>query len=158
MKTTVLMAGIAAALVMTAADAEAKPNRDRPDFATLDANGDGQITAEELQAQGAARFAAADTDGNGSLSLEELTAAAAERRENRAGRMLERLDTNEDGELSQEELAAARGGDRAERMIERADADGNGSISQEEFEEAKDRGRGGRDGGKRDRGDSSDEG
>lgn len=158
MKTAVLMAGIAAAMVLTAADVQAKPNRDRPDFATLDADGDGQITMEELQAQGAARFADADTDGNGSLSLEELTAAAEERRESRIQRMLDRLDANEDGELSQEEMQAARGGDRAERMFERADANDDGTISQEEFDSAKERGRGGRNGGKRDRDNSSDEG
>lgn len=160
MKTTVLMAGIAAALVLTAADVQAKPRGERMDFATLDANSDGQLSMEELQAQGQARFAAADTDGNGSLSAEELTAASEGRRANRIERMMERLDANEDGELSQEELAAAREGrgDRAERMFERADEDGDGLISEEEFEAAKERGRGGRHGGKDDSGNDTDEG
>ena len=44
------------------------------DFATVDANADGSITLEELQALPAAKFAEADTDGDGVLSAEELNA------------------------------------------------------------------------------------
>lgn len=163
MKTTVLMAGIAAALVLTSVEVNAKPGGQRVDFETLDVNGDGQISMEEIEAQGAARFAAADTNGDGVLSAEEMTAAADERAASRVTRMIERLDTDEDGAISQEEMAAAqerRGGDRAERMFERADADGNGTISEEEFEAAKERrgDRSGRGGKKGPRNDNSNDG
>ena len=154
MKTTLLITGIVAGLALTTLDASAQGMRgDRPDFATLDADGDGLVTLEELQAQGIARFEDVDTDGSGTLSAEEMAAARdarmAERAESRISRVIERLDTDEDGAVSFEELQA-RGGDRAERMFERADADGDGAISAEEFEEVKERrgGRGHRDGGK----------
>ena len=158
MKTTLLMAGIAAGFTLIAADASAQ---ERPDFATLDANGDGMLSLEEMQAAGDAHFASADTDGDGLLSEAELTAAASERAADRVARMLERLDTNEDGGLSQAEIEVVRrgGGEISERMFNRIDADENGSISEEEFEEVRERmgerrggGKNRQGGGGRDRG------
>jgi len=132
---------------------------DRPAFADIDTDGNGELTLEELQNLGAARFAANDIDGDGALSRDELLAAGQERMASRADRMLERLDTDEDGMISQEEMAAAqegRGGRRSpERMFERVDADEDGVISQAEFEEAAERmmeRRGGRHGQRGDRG------
>jgi Ca2+-binding EF-hand superfamily protein len=146
MKTTVLMAAIVAGFGLAGTGAQAQ---ERPDFATLDANGDGQITMEELEAQGEQRFTDADTDGNGALSEAELLAKASERSEGRAAemvaRMLERLDENEDGEIQQSELPE-RDGDRTDRRFERADADEDGTISEDEFEAAGERDRGGRRG------------
>lgn len=104
------------------------------EFGTLDSNGDGQITREEMQARGAARIAEADTDGDGFLTVEELEAAGAERARTFASRMIERLDADEDGRLSAEELQKP---DRADRRFDRVDADGNGTISEAEFEAAR---------------------
>lgn len=147
MKTSILMAAIVAGFGLAAAGAQAQ---ERPDFATLDINGDGQITMEELAAQGEARFTAADTDGDGALSEAELLARTSERAENRAAqmveRMLERLDANEDGLIQQSELPE-HDEDRAERRFERVDADEDGAISEEEFEAAAERGGKGRRGG-----------
>ncbi len=148
MKTHILMIAIAAGLTLNAVPVAAESADGRPDFATLDANGDGALTLEELQAAGAARFAAADTDGDGALSEEELTARMAERASKGVSRMMERLDANEDGLLQQSELQDSRFGDRAERMFAHADANEDGSVSEEEFEAAKERG-GKRRGGKR---------
>ena len=138
MKTTLLMAGIAAGFTLIAADASAQG---RPDFATLDANGDGQLTLEEMQAAGDVRFASADTNGDGILTEDELLATANERAAERVARMLERLDTIEDGGLSQREIEVAqrRGGEISERMFNRIDADENGTVSAEEFEEVRER-------------------
>ena len=138
MKTTILMAALLSGVVMTAAAAQGAEHRERPDFATLDINGDGGITLEEMQAQGAARFAEADTDGDGALSVAEMTAAAQARAADRAAQMLERLDDNGDGLLQQSEMQP-RGGAGMERMFSRLDVDENGIISAAEFEAAKER-------------------
>ncbi|WP_299724641.1 EF-hand domain-containing protein [uncultured Tateyamaria sp.] len=134
MKRTTFITVIAAAAVgLTTLSAMAREGR--PDFATLDADGNGEVTLSELQAQGAARFAAADTDGDGFLTQGELEAAARDRAADRATRMLERMDANEDGKLSADEIKHPRR-DPA-RMFERLDADNSGGISEEEFQEAR---------------------
>lgn len=144
MKTKILMAVLLSGLVLSAGAAQAEDQRERPDFATLDLNGDGALSLEELQAQGQARFDAADTDGDGALSADELSAAASARAAERTAKMIERLDENGDGVLQLEEMPT-RGEDRAERMFDRVDADEDGVISEEEFDTAKER-RGDRDG------------
>lgn len=151
MKIKLLAMALLSGLVMTASAVQAQDKRERPDFATLDADGDGAVTQAELQAHAAARFAAIDADGSGAVTAEELAEAASGKAAARATRMIERLDANDDGQLQQDELLA-RGGDRAGRMFERVDTDDDGAISQEEFDAAQER-RGGRDGGKRHGGD-----
>ncbi len=154
MKHNILMAVLLSGLVVAAGAASANERGERPDFATLDLNGDGALTLEELQAQAEARFASIDTDSDGGLSAEELIAAAEGRAADRAAKMIERLDENGDGILQQDEMPR-RGGDRADRMFERVDADEDGVISQEEFDSAKERAnerRGERRGERRDRG------
>ena len=141
MKTKVMMMAILAGVVMSAAAVQAQEGaapRERPAFSTLDADGDGNLTLAEMQAQREARFGDTDTNGDGGLSAEELIAAANARQADRVTRMLERFDENEDGMLQQSELPQ-RDGDRAERMFERVDADGDGAITEAEFDAAKDR-------------------
>lgn len=139
MKRQILMATVFAGFAMAAGVAMADGHRgERPDFATLDLNGDGGISLEEMQAQGEARFADIDTNGDGGLSAEELIAAADARAQERAADMIERFDENGDGILQIDEMPR-RGGDRAERMFERIDADEDGVISAEEFEAVKER-------------------
>lgn len=103
-------------------------------FEELDANGDGQITQEEMATHMQARFKGADTDGNGTLSrdevLERMKQRQSERRERYVDHMMERHDANKDGELSMEEMRDGRSG----RMFARVDKDGDGAISAEEFE------------------------
>ena len=136
MKTTILMATLLTSVVMTAAAAQDAGPRQGPDFATLDADGNGSLTIEEMQARGQARFDETDTDGDGAVSLDELTAAEQARATDRAAQMLERLDKNEDGVLQAEELQP-RGGDMMQRMFEGMDRDDDGAISEVEFEVAK---------------------
>lgn len=140
-RTTIVLSIAAAAIAVTTIGALARERG--PDFSTLDIDGNGELTQEELSNAAAARFATIDTDGNGSLSKAELEAQASERAAKRADRMIERLDANEDGELSAEEMADGRKRGRdLGRMFERIDADDSGTITQAEFDEARDKFRG----------------
>ena len=130
MKTTILMTCLLAGAVCVAGVTSAQEGRERPDFAVLDANGDGALTLAEMQAHGAARFATRDANGDGALSADEL---GGEGPGKRAARMLEELDANADGILQKAELEA-REGDRLKRMFERADSDTDGVITAAEFE------------------------
>ena len=149
LKTSLLLAALASATVITTAEARGGPEGGMRgfgpgaiDFETLDLDGDGSVTLEELQGQGAARFAEADTDGDGALSADELAARAENARTERLTRMIERLDTNEDGLIQLEELEAAREdrrGPGAEDLFARMDTNEDGVISAEEFEAARER-------------------
>lgn len=155
MKRAVMISGVTAmALALSAGFAAAKGghgfNGPRVSFEQLDANGDGQVTKEELAAQATIRFNAVDTNGDGNLSAEEIAAASERAKENRIKRMIDKRDANGDGVLSQEEMKGD--GDRAERMFERLDDNNDGTISAEEFQEAQDKR--GKRGGKDKRGDS----
>ncbi|MBI1365795.1 MAG: hypothetical protein GC153_07520 [Alphaproteobacteria bacterium] len=100
----------------------------------LDANGDGKITLDELDARQKAFLAEADANGDGVLTKDELKAVHDKRRAERAALMMgdangdgkvtreefeareaarfAKLDTNKDGVLSPDELAAAPRGPR----------------------------------------------
>lgn len=152
MKRAVLLSGLAA-LALTSlsvgAIAQQSDMRQAPrgpqggprmEFATLDANGDGQVTQDELDAAHAARFAEVDTDGNGTVTAEEMVAhmqaMAEQRREDRQARMAERMiarmDQNDDGVLSADEMKPGAA-PTPKTMFERLDKDGDGAISQDEF-------------------------
>ena len=145
MSETLKLSTLAAAIIVGCsvsiapmASAQDGPGRGGPVFEELDANGDGSITEAEMQDHRMARFAAMDSDGNGSLSAAEMTAAAEQRKAKRAERMIERMDANDDGEVSQEELAALGEGRRG-GGFSRLDADGDGSVTKAEFDAAKDK-------------------
>lgn len=146
MKTTFLIAAIAAGITL-AATVDAREGRlaraDMPTFEQLDANADGSITLAEVEAARTAgageRFAATDTNGDGALSADELIAAAGEAREGRMAERvatrIERADTNGDGVLQADEIQS-RGegrGPNVERMFDRVDANDDGAISEEEY-------------------------
>lgn len=150
LKTKLVLAGVGLALAMTPIMAQAKGGHGpRVMFEELDADGNGSITEAEMQAHRAARFTTADTDEDGSLSRAELEAQMKsgdeDRMERRLNRMMDRLDADDNGALSQEELAQA-GGDRRGRGFLRLDKDGDGAVSKAEFDEMGKGRRGGRDG------------
>jgi Ca2+-binding EF-hand superfamily protein len=105
-------------------------------FGTLDADADGKVTLEELQAHRAAKFAAADANGDGLLDAAEALAfhqaEMAEMLERRAKMMIERHDDNGDGSLSAEEMGESRLEDRFALI----DTDNDGAISPAEAEAA----------------------
>ncbi|MEO0938578.1 MAG: calcium-binding protein [Pseudomonadota bacterium] len=131
---TMMLIGGALSLGAQAALAE---GRAQPSFAQLDADGNGEVTQEEMRAFGADRFAGADTDGNGALSRAELEAQASRMAQRRIERMMTRLDSDGDGVLSSSELAAQDMPRRAGRMFKRADTDGSGGLSEAEFDAAR---------------------
>ena len=109
-------------------------------FEEFDADGDGSVTAAEIEAHRVARFAELDADGNGQISRQEFMDHAAARAGERAGTMFDRLDADGDGTLSRDAIEARRGpGPDAARMIERFDADGDGAVSETELAEARGR-------------------
>ena len=130
-----------------------------PSFEELDANGDGSVSMEEANAYLDAKFAEQDTDGDGMISAEEfknaIIAHRAEMIEKHSERMLNRLDDNDDGMLTKDEIIPAN---RFEKMFERLDSDDDGSISKEEFDNMKSkRGKRGKGDRKGRRGDSRDD-
>lgn len=109
----------------------------RPDFATLDADKDGKVTAQEFAAARNARIAGLDADKDGKISLDELVAmqmrgAEAQARA-RAEQMIAMMDADGDGALAAAELLDMPGPGMA-MMIERMDTDGDGALSAAEFD------------------------
>ncbi|MEP0963641.1 MAG: calcium-binding protein [Roseobacter sp.] len=130
------VAGIAiCAVVLASGVAVAKSGHDheRISFETLDVDGDSMINPDEMANLRLRQIMRADANGDGTLSLGELSARGEDTAKNRAEKMMSRLDTNEDGVLSPEELT---GGKRQARGFERVDQNGDGMISKEEFETA----------------------
>lgn len=126
----------AVAITGTSVLAAGPKDREPVSFEELDANGDGQVTQEEMQAQRSQRFTNADTDRDGQLSVEEVQAARQQRTNDRVAKMFEKHDANNDGYLSEDELPKQR---RADKMFDRIDADNSGGISEQEFADAKDK-------------------
>ena len=108
----------------------------------LDANEDGTISEDEVNAFRNERFAKFDTDKSGGLSVQEMEAGREAEKQERRAEMLSRIDTNGDQEISLEEF-----GNREVRMFERLDANKDGEISAEELKSIKDK----RDGKRRGR-------
>lgn len=109
------------------------------DFETLDTNGDGLLTAEDLAAAAGARFAEFDADGDGTISEAEFIDRIRANAGERAADWFARLDADGDGVLSRDTFEARRG-DRSRgmnRMLSRFDADGDGGIDAGEFETAR---------------------
>lgn len=127
---------LAVAITGTSVLAAGPRDREPVSFQEMDANGDGQLTQEEMDAHRSQRFSKADSDGDGRLSVEEMQAAAQQKANDRVTEMFEEHDANKDGFLSDGELPKPR---RAGKMFDRIDADNSGTISEQEYANAKER-------------------
>jgi Ca2+-binding EF-hand superfamily protein len=117
---------LAICLIAAPALAEAGSRADRL-FQTLDADGDGQITAAELIAHKTALFAKADANGDGLLDEAERAAMREAARQRAVADGIPG-DTNADGNLS---LAEFTGNNP---IFARADTDGDGTVTRAEFD------------------------
>jgi len=114
-------------------------------FKTLDKNGDGTITANEMRdAFGELSneevqqiVSNADIDGDGTISYEELMIAAVQRKimskEERLLAVFRSIDKNGDGHITVDELKEALGDDNAAKLIAEVDSNGDGVVDYEEF-------------------------
>lgn len=116
-------------------------------FERLDANGDGQVTWDEVQAARAAAVQGLDANGDGYLSKEEIVnfrlAQAKERIERQVDALFDRRDANGDGRLGADELLATGGFGEpggmqmTRRLFDRIDTNGDGVITREEADAAR---------------------
>lgn len=111
-----------------------------------DANGDGNLTRQEMIAAAEARFARMDANKDGTVTRDERQAARAEKRGERGGKhgmrghgggrfgpmVIERLDTDKDGKLSRAEAAVPM-----QRMFDMADANKDGFVDKAEADAAR---------------------
>ena len=108
------------------------------DFDGADANSDGKVTKEELSAYRQTMMSGVDANDDGMISTEELAAHMKARMDakidERAKARVASQDLNGDGMLSAEELLAPP---MPVRMFDRLDTDGDGAVSQDEIAQAK---------------------
>ena len=130
-----LLAGGAYAAQQTPAPAPAPQDRPmRGDMlAKADTNNDGAITKAEYLADVDARFAKRDANKDGKISKEERPGGG----ERRGGRMMDRIDTDNDGAISLDEQRA-----QSTRRFERIDTNSDGKLDQSERDAARNRMRG----------------
>lgn len=131
---------VAVAGAQDAGRRHAKPERERLDpealFAQHDANHDGKLTMDEVPAEIWAKLAVADGDLDGAVTIDELKAARAEAVRRDPGLLLQHLDKNHDGKLTEDEVPAEHWA-----KIRAADQDGDGAVTLEELKAARDTGR-----------------
>lgn len=122
-KRTLIMLSAVATLA-GASLASAQPNGGAKRFAKLDANGDGVVTLQEMEAGALARFAKADANKDGKVTAEERRAAFEAYKQERFAKR----DTNGNGLLERSEVERM-----PEKWFSKLDANGDGALSPDEL-------------------------
>ena len=103
-------------------------------FDAIDTDKDGKLSYAELEAHRKAEFDAADTNKDGALSADELSARALarfqEKLADRTQAMLDNMDNDGNGSLSEDEMGEGPG----MRNFARIDADNDGFVTKEEIQ------------------------
>ncbi|MGQ7794374.1 EF-hand domain-containing protein [Faunimonas sp. B44] len=97
-------------------------------FEQFDADGDGRITQDEIDAVRGDRLARFDADKDGALSLEEYQALWLDAMRERMVRAFQAHDRDGDGKVTAEEFNA-----RFDRMVERLDRNDDGAIDRSDM-------------------------
>ncbi len=100
-------------------------------FARADIDGDRMISLEEFQTQVGERFTTLDADGDGEVTPAEMVAERQRRSEERAAARISRIDADENGSVSLEEML-----DASEERFARMDRDDDGSLEPRELRRA----------------------
>jgi Ca2+-binding EF-hand superfamily protein len=95
----------------------------------LDVNKDGRISLDEVKPRMDKRLAMADADGNKAITSAEIDSMLQKRLERRRIRIMELLDGNRDGTITQAEFDSV-----VEDMFDKADADNNGGVDLAELQ------------------------
>ena len=108
-----------------------------PNFEQLDVNSDDLVSKTEIEQYGKKTFLSMDANEDNKLSLEELMAERRTRAELFVTRMIEKLDADNDGHLTYEEMQQNRVSKRMNKIFDRLDRDQDGFISKQEMAEMK---------------------
>jgi Ca2+-binding EF-hand superfamily protein len=104
-------------------------------FEQFDANGDGRLTQAEIDEIRRSRLAEFDEDGDGSLTLEEYQALWLDAMRERMVDRFQAHDDDGDGMVTAEEF-----GEPFDRMVSRLDTDDDGAVTLDEMRRHGDRG------------------
>ena len=105
-------------------------------FDSADTNGDGVITREEFHAAREHAFTRLDRNGDGYIDQDDVSSRPGARHvaKDRLAQLVAQLDKDGDGRISQGEFV-----DGPTPLFDRADTDHNGELSREEVAAIKDR-------------------
>jgi Secreted protein acidic and rich in cysteine Ca binding region len=97
--------------------------RNEKSLQRLDTNKDGRINRDEIMPRMAKRFTAVDANGDKVVTVAEIDAMLQKRLEARRTKMLELMDANKDGSITEAEFNRV-----ADSMFDKADTDHNGGV------------------------------